>query len=733
MKHLKYIFFLFVLMIFGLQFSVYAQIISNNGAYISITSGTVAGMDTINNTSTTTLANDGIINISTINNAGTTQGNGTYNISRIFTNTGTFSCGTSSVNYNGTGAQTIIAVNYYNLTTSNARTTNNITYSNTGTIGIAGTFSPNATFTTGGRIITGTTIDFNGSGAQTIPAFDFENVSFSGGNTKTINGNINVLTALVLGANTTLALSTNYITLKSSATNTARVAAIPTTAAITYGTGKFIVERYIPGRRKYRLITSSVTTSASASLSAGQESLSIWGNWQIQGGSTANTGTLITGGTSANGFDQNTTNASLYTYDEVNRRYIGYSSANSKNTKYTPLKAGVAYYMFVYGDRTNTVYTSSPNYTTISATGTLLTGDQTYNSSSTIPLSNVTGQYTMLGNPFASPVNWASVVKTNLSDTYWGWDPNLSSTGGYITVSSAGGVTLISPFTGSTGLNQYIQPGQGFFVRATATSPVLVIREQDKVSNINLNAFRTTTNNIPLIAVNLLYNNAGTAVVTDGALAAFDPGFSNKAGNEDPVKMINAEESVAFENTHFLLSIDKRQMPNENDTLQLNIAKLTRPLYTLQIFAQLMDGISPKAYLEDSYLKTSQPLSLRDTNMIAFTITSDATSFAADRFRIVFKQSGLRPIEPVKTSDIKIVPNPVKDQQVNIQFNNIPKGSYTLQIFNAAGQQMLRQSFDYDGIVTNKIITLAKNLPPGIYHLQIVGSNDEYTKSFLIQ
>ena len=69
-----------------------AQIISNNSAYISIGSGTVIGTDTINNDNTTTLANAGTITLNSIINAGTTQGNGTYNIARAFTNTGTFTC-----------------------------------------------------------------------------------------------------------------------------------------------------------------------------------------------------------------------------------------------------------------------------------------------------------------------------------------------------------------------------------------------------------------------------------------------------------------------------------------------------------------------------------------------------------------------------------------------------------------------------------------------------------------
>ena len=84
-----------------------AQIISNNSAYISILGGTVVGFDSIKIDNSATISNDGIINTATINNAGTTRGNGTYNIEGDFLNTGTFFSGTSNVNFDGVGQQTI--------------------------------------------------------------------------------------------------------------------------------------------------------------------------------------------------------------------------------------------------------------------------------------------------------------------------------------------------------------------------------------------------------------------------------------------------------------------------------------------------------------------------------------------------------------------------------------------------------------------------------------------------
>jgi hypothetical protein len=510
------------------------------------------------------------------------------------------------------------------------------------------------------------TIEMNGTSSQIIPASAFSDDLVKGltiNNTAGVSlaGRLDLLDALTVSGGS---INTNdHLTLKSSDTATARVARI-TSASLTPVVGHVNVERYVPGRRKYRLITSSITTSTSGTLSPGEENLSIWGHWQNSGNNTsANLGNFITGGSSADGFDTQTPNASLFTYDDVNRRYVGFTTANGKNTKYTPLKAGTAYYMFVYGDRRNSIVTSNPNSTIIKAKGTIKTGDQLYNTTSPIPLTGVTGRYTMLGNPFASPINWATIPRTDLTDTYWGWDPNLSSTGGYVTVSSVGGVIITSPLSGSTGLNQYIQSGQGFFVKTSGAAPSMTIREQDKVGNFNAIAFRGQGDPLPLVAINLQYTSGVSKLLADGVVAAFDNEFSNGITADDASKMVNTAEGLAIANAGELLSIDARMIPVHNDTIFLNVSKLTKPQYTLQIFAKEMEGNGVEAFLQDRYLNTLQPLSLYDTNRVDFTVSPLAPASAdLNRFRIVFKSSV---ILPVKFISVKAVQ---QDKQVLVKW-----------------------------------------------------------------
>src|SRR4029077_18866149 len=124
----------------------------------------------------------------------------------------------------------------------------------------------------------------------------------------------------------------------------------------------------------------------------------------------------------------------------------------------------------------------------------------------------------------------------------------------------------------------------------------------------------------------------------------FDNNFSNKIGKEDASKISGSAETISIGLDNELLSIDARQMPQKDDTLFLKVAKLTKPKYTLQIFTNKMEN-TVQPYLVDAFLKTVQPLSVTDTNRIAFNVTSDAASFNPDRFKIIFNSTSM--VQPV--------------------------------------------------------------------------------------
>ncbi|MDP1675532.1 MAG: hypothetical protein Q8L88_01610 [Bacteroidota bacterium] len=132
-----------LLMISGENIS--AQVIKNNGAYITIVTGTVVDkIVDVENTSGT-IANDGVINLT---------GN--------WTNGGTYSSTSGTVNYNGSGSQNVAGLSYHHLTLSTSGTkTLPASASVAGDLTLSGT----TLFDDGGFQIVG-----NGSGALSMAA-----------------------------------------------------------------------------------------------------------------------------------------------------------------------------------------------------------------------------------------------------------------------------------------------------------------------------------------------------------------------------------------------------------------------------------------------------------------------------------------------------------------------------------------------------------------------------------
>ena len=156
----------------------------------------------------------------TLSNSGTkTFASGTTNIAVTFTISGSATVNTTTngttIDYNGTGAQTVLSINYNNLTISGARTTNNVSLASNGTIGVAASFSNTATFTSGGYVVTGSTVNFNGGSQNATGGFTYNNLTFSGSGTKTA-------TVAGITANGTLTIANGVVFSASSFTHTVK-------------------------------------------------------------------------------------------------------------------------------------------------------------------------------------------------------------------------------------------------------------------------------------------------------------------------------------------------------------------------------------------------------------------------------------------------------------------------------------------------------------------------------
>lgn len=499
-------------------------------------------------------------------------------------------------------------------------------------------------------------------------------------------GNAMRLTGVITPTAGTLA-SSGYLTLASTASNTARVAAGSSTGG--YITGDVTVERYISAlnNRAYRLLTSSVNTSTTinANWQEGQANPNTSTNMPS---AKANYGTHITGtGGSANGFDATVTNqASLFT---LNPTTVSWDAVT--NTTTGTMNANTGYLLFVRGNRDNinvlTASTPSSN-TTLRATGTLPQGDWTFNG-----LSSNTA-FSLVTNPYASPIIWDNATGVysiesnaiNFENYITIWDPNIGTRGGYVTVNTSG-----TTGGGATNVTNEIQSGQAFFVQTKTgvTSPALSLVETNKSTTNNLDIFRSGTQTETLKTF-LYFTNGTGRHSADGVTSLFNNNYSAVVDGNDAIQIDNWDEDVAISRASKSLSIEQRPLIDENDTIFLSIARMKVQAYEWEFQPSSFNAPGMQAYLEDAFTGTATVISLSSATIVPFTVTSNTASAASNRFRILFRQQAVVPVSILNVNAYK------KGQGIQVDWT-------VLNEINMDGYEVEKS---VDGVAFNKVATV---------------------------
>jgi len=159
------------------------------------------------------LSNSGLVLSTVGTNTLSVSGNmtlaaGTFNMAGVFpTVTGVVDFSAGTVGYTGSVAQTIQAYNYYNLVSSS---TGARTFASIGTIGVANAFTPG----TNTYIVTGSTVSYNGEGAQTVAASVYNNLSLDNRGIKTFStGTTRIAGSLTIAGGVTADAATNVNTI----------------------------------------------------------------------------------------------------------------------------------------------------------------------------------------------------------------------------------------------------------------------------------------------------------------------------------------------------------------------------------------------------------------------------------------------------------------------------------------------------------------------------------------
>ncbi|MEO5890247.1 MAG: hypothetical protein ABIQ31_08340 [Ferruginibacter sp.] len=501
-----------------------------------------------------------------------------------------------------------------------------LSMSGSGILTISGSFSNGGTLANNGRII------LNGTAAQSFPG---STATITAMNNLEVNNTAGVTINQSFGLTGTLTptagvidLTSKTITLRSDVVNTANVAAVTGGFAYSAG-GNFIVERYIPARRSWRLMTSPLTSTNT-----------IYDSWQNGGTYTPGVGTFVSGPGGGGGLD--TSNS--YSLKKFNTATQGFVSVTNTNVSISAGSGGSAdntgYFIFIRGDRDPVNFSmSNKNNTTLRSAGRLQTGPQVFTAGSTA------GSYALIGNPYASPVDFSTVSRTNIIKRFYVWDPLLNQVGGYVMLDDLDGDGVFAKTVSGSAQTKVIQSQQAFFVQTDLNGTATLTFNESNKSGLNNNLVFRPMSTPESLGMELFILNADSSLtLADGSMAEFNDNFSDSVRLEDAMKFGNVHEEIALLRHGSTLAMERRPLIKSSDTLFIKLSKTTQHAYRFKFTPANFNHPGLTAFLKDNYLGTTKPVGLDQPTLVNFTLTPDAASSAANRFMIVFKPVIVLPV-----------------------------------------------------------------------------------------
>jgi hypothetical protein len=491
------------------------------------------------------------------------------------------------------------------------------------------------------------------------------------------------------------------MTFKSDATGTAAFG--PLGGTFTSLSGKVTVERYVPAKRGWRLLTAPLKGNSNNTIPANwqgvnEEGLLLFSPATYQ--SNAMTG-YTTGGSSPN----------IWKYNSGWQAIQNIGTETIFNTNNTDTNAFLVY---ATGPQGSPNIVTNATATTLKPKGSLITGDVTHS-----PLAN---QYKLIANPFASPLNTETLIQANAGFKAWLLDPSLGTFGGYVAYDGRNW----APATPSAS-DKYIQSGQGFFIRSASSTTFTISESHKAIGNSNTWFNKNATEDLSTDKIRvLLYKQDNSEwQLADGVLAVNSSNGNNAVDELDTNKMTNFNENIMFRNGTTNLAIEYSALPQVGYVQPMRLTATTVQPYQLRLFTENYTNAAIAPLLEDTLAGTFTPIPT-DGSILTVPFTGiAATGTSPDlRFKIVYQ--GQLNDEDFKPLWASVYPNPINDGIVNVHLNAMEE-SANFAITNLVGQ--LVQEGKLESI--QNTIALPQ-LPKGVYLLSINQDGKRFTTKLYI-
>lgn len=529
--------------------------------------------------------------------------------------------------------------------------------------------------------------------------------------------------ALVVNGST-LTVVNNGLTVQSTSAGTGRIGS--STGTIT---GNVTVERFIAdaGKRAWRLLSGKSVGG----------SQTIYDSWQEGGSLDAGKGTWITSTqyNGSNGFDATNANlSSIITHVQGGGAGPSWNYSLA-NTNATALSANQAYMLFVRGDRTYQASTPGRSATTLRATGPLNQGNQP-----AVTVSSTGSGYTLLGNPFASPIDLENILTTtNLSQFFYVWDATqtgIFGVGGFRLVQKTGaGTYTTTPSSGNDNSLRYIHSGQGFFLKASGSDASVVITEAHKASSLSVvNPFNPVAGDQQLYTELAVVEPGNAESVVDGVRIWYNNNFS--AGTADDIDKIgNFGENISSFRNNKKWVVELRPMISGRDTIFLRTSNLAIRNYRLKINTIDFVQTGLQAFVKDNWQNALMPINLNGAvNNFDFSVTADPVSAAPDRFMILFAANGPLPVTFISVTAQKqnndIAVEWKVSNQLNIDRYEVEKSMDGVQFGKVETQQAVITN---TGTVTYSWLDVNPAAGDHFYRIRSIGSNGDIKISQVVK